>query len=458
METFTKTPYAPYSLEIVRLEPGDQSVSFDCRAAAAYDSLRAEILTSDGQVVRQTETKQPQGHFTVTGLDNGTDYRLRLTAVCAGRSIEAQVRIFRCGHFPGAVINYIHPDDHTYMPSGRSPASPSLLRLPSGRLLASHDVFWGGCDQNLSFVFASDDNGVSWQYLSRIYPCFWGKLFLHDDSIYMLGMSAEYGALLIFRSEDGINWSAPSELIPGGDRDRGGPHKAPMPVISHHGRLWTAIDYGSWSLGGHANGLISAGYDADLMDPAQWVCTGFLPYNSDWPGTSRGKSGGCLEGNAVVAPDGRLFNLLRYQTNGCRPQYGRAILLEADPGRPDAPLRFAAVIDFPGNLSKFKVDYDPQTRLYYAIVSRVTSEFLSQRNVLTLTSSPDLIHWRIERDILNYMDNGWPEPVDKVGFQYVDWIYDGPDILALSRTALNGAWNYHNANALTVHRIHHFRL
>jgi hypothetical protein len=87
----------------------------------------------------------------------------------------------------------------------------------------------------------------------------------------------------------------------------------------------------------------------------------------------------------------------------------------------------------------------------------VTSDFLSQRNVLTLTSSPDLIHWQIERDILNYMDNGWPEPVEKVGFQYVDWVFDGPDMLALSRTALNGAYNYHNANALTVHRICHFR-
>ena len=213
----------------------------------------------------------------VTGLDNGTDYRLRLTAVCAGRSVKAPARLFRCGHFPGTVINYIHPDDHTYMPSGRSPASRSLLRLPSGRLLASHDIFWGVCDQNLSFVFASDDNGVSWQYLSRIHPCFWGKLFLHGGSIYMLGMSTEYGALQIFRSEDGISWSEPSELMPGGGRDRGGPHKAPMPV-------------------------------------------------------------------------------------------------------------------------------------------------------------------------------------EKVGFQYVDWIFDNPDIVALSRTALNGAWNHHNANALTVHRIRNFRL
>ncbi len=71
--------------------------------------------------------------------------------------------------------------------------------------------------------------------------------------------------------------------------------------------------------------------------------------------------------------------------------------------------------------------------------------------------SPDLFHWQIRRDILNYEDNGWPEGSDKVGFQYADWIIDGADLLVLSRTALNGAYNFHNANALTFHRIRNFR-
>ncbi|NLO37075.1 MAG: hypothetical protein GX112_12095, partial [Clostridiaceae bacterium] len=112
-------------------------------------------------------------------------------------------------------------------------------------------------------------------------------------------MSAEYGALLLYRSDDGCAWSKPVELLPGGDRLVGGPHKAPMPVIVCRGYLWTAIDHGSWSRGGHANGLVSVPVDADLMDPAQWRCTGFLPYDPSWPGASRGPSNGCLEGNAV---------------------------------------------------------------------------------------------------------------------------------------------------------------
>jgi len=449
-------PYLPSPLEIVRLAPGDQSIGFDCRAEVGWDHLRVMVHTLDGSLVRTMLTDQER--VTLSGLANGTDYLLCLTAQRSGRVVaEAPRRLFRPGRFPGTVVNYIHPDDHTYMPSGRSPASPSLLRLPSGRLLASHDVFWGECDQNLSFVFASDDEGMTWRLLSHLQPCFWGKLFYHRGAVYMLAMSAEYGALLLYRSDDGRTWFEPVELLPGGDRLRGGPHKAPMPVIACHGRLWTAIDHGSWTRGGHANGLVSVPVDADLMDPSQWRCTGFLPYDPSWPGASRGQSSGCLEGNAVVAPDGRLFNLLRYQTNNCEPDYGRAVLLEADPDRPSEPLRFAAVVDFPGNLSKFSVGYDPQSRLYLALVSRVTGSNLHQRNILSLSVSQDLFHWQIRRDILNYEDNGWPEGSDMVGFQYADWIIDGSDLLVLSRTALNGAYNFHNANALTFHRIRNFR-
>ena len=82
---------------------------------------------------------------------------------------------------------------------------------------------------------------------------------------------------------------------------------------------------------------------------------------------------------------------------------------------------------------------------------------LKQLNVLTLTRSKNLDNWEIVRDILNFQDNGWKEDLTKVGFQYVDWFIEGDDILFLSRTAINNAHNYHNANYLTFHRIEHFR-
>ena len=51
--------------------------------------------------------------------------------------------------------------------------------------------------------------------------------------------------------------------------------------------------------------------------------------------------------------------------------------------------------------------------------------------------------------------------VAKHGFQYVDWLFDGPDIIAACRTAYDdgqgGAHNAHDANYLTFHRISSFR-
>jgi hypothetical protein len=49
----------------------------------------------------------------------------------------------------------------------------------------------------------------------------------------------------------------------------------------------------------------------------------------------------------------------------------------------------------------------------------------------------------------------------KHGFQYVDWLFEGKNIVFLSRTAyddgMGGAHNNHDANFLTFHRIKKFR-
>ena len=56
-------------------------------------------------------------------------------------------------------------------------------------------------------------------------------------------------------------------------------------------------------------------------------------------------------------------------------------------------------------------------------------------------------------EIFDYRD----QDVEKVGFQYVDFEFEGDDILFLCRTAINGAANFHDANYFTFHRIKNFR-
>ncbi len=55
--------------------------------------------------------------------------------------------------------------------------------------------------------------------------------------------------------------------------------------------------------------------------------------------------------------------------------------------------------------------------------------------------------------VLDYEHNGWYEARDKVGFQYVDCIFDQKDILFVSRAGINEARNFHDANQITFHRI-----
>ncbi|MFE5318266.1 hypothetical protein ACFQ88_06120 [Paenibacillus sp. NPDC056579] len=454
-------------LNIVRLAPGDRQLELQWQYEGAERSgdIKYEIQWSALNEERNAGTLQLPGSANgtvVRNLDHAKDYRILIKVISDGTGAilaVSPIRLFRTGEVPGTVVNYIHPEDYTYNYSGRSTASPSLVHLPDGAWIASHDVFWGNGGQNVTKLFRSEDMGKTWTFLCDLYPCFWGKLFLHRERLYMLGTSTEYGSLLIGRSDDGgRTWSAPSDLLPAGSREQGGPHKAPMPVVEHQGRLWTAVEHGSWRIGGHATGVVSVPADADLLDPAQWSVTPFLKYDKGWPGTIEGgEKPSLLEGNVVITPDNRLVNLLRYHTKGGHPEYGRAILLHVDDQDPSAPLTFGSVIDFHGNMAKFTIHYDPMTGRYWSLVNRVTTANTSQRNILSLVSSADLAHWQLHQDVLNYEDNGWPEDSTKVGFQYVDWQIEGPHIRFLSRTAINGAYNYHNANYITFHTIENFR-
>ena len=121
-------------------------------------------------------------------------------------------------------------------------------------------------------------------------------------------------------------------------------------------------------------------------------------------------------------------------------------------------------IPFDGGSKKFVIKYDPTSDYYYTLTNSVLEKYGRQypkrnaagfRNVLVLRKSKDLKNWEDVKVILEHED------VLKHGFQYVDWLFDGNDILVLSRTAyFDGeadAHNNHDANFLTFHRIEGFR-
>ena len=302
--------HLPY---LCRLAPGEASCGLEWMDAGDNGPHRL-TWWAEGREAAAESRLAGGTEALLDGLLPETEYFVRVER--EGRPAEcSDIRRFRTGSVPGTVIHYLHPRDDAYSFSGHCLCSPAIVRLPSGRLLVSMDVYASRHAQNLTLLYTSDDEGATWHYCNDLFPCFWGKPFVHRGALYMLAVSSEYGFLVIGRSDDeGRSWTRPTALFPGcGIRNEMGMHQAPTPVISHRGRLWSAVDYGTWECGGHCSGMVSAAEDADLLDPANWTCTEFLPFSHEWEGAVPESRWGLLEGNAVAGPDGTLYNMLRYQ-------------------------------------------------------------------------------------------------------------------------------------------------
>lgn len=358
---------------------------------------------------------------------------------------------------PGVIVDYIPASSETYI------GSPSICILPNGDYIASHDHFGPAStehEQALTAVFKSTDKGKSWENISEINGQFWSNLFVHRNVLYIMGTWSHYGDFIIRRSMDGgTTWSKPVDSQ-NGLLLTGEYHTAPMPVIEHNGRLWRAIENAkshdkAWGKRFSAM-VISSPVDADLLHAANWRTSNGLSYDSTY---LNGKFRGWLEGNAVVTPEGKIVNILRVSTS----EEGRdlaAVVNVSDDGLQVTFDPSAGFMDFVGGARKFSIRYDEKSQHYYTLTNMVMDEFShrdagSVRNTLVLKSSPDLKNWNVLKVLLRHPD------VEKHGFQYIDWQFDGPDIIFLSRTAYDdefgGAHNFHDANYLTFHRIKKIR-
>jgi GntP family gluconate:H+ symporter len=353
---------------------------------------------------------------------------------------------------------------HSPASSGIYLGSPGIAILTNGIYLAKCDEFGPASAEYtkpVTRIFRSGDRGQTWTQVTVVTGVYWASLFEHRGAAWMLGTDRHDGRVLILRSTDeGVSWTTPSDARSGILRPEPVYHCAPVPVILHGGRIWRAMEdtqgarQGNW-----ANPLrpfmMSAPADADLLNAANWTFSPSLNSDPAWLG---GKFGGWLEGNAVATPDGGIADMLRVDFRNDNEK--AALVRISSDGKQAAfdPLR--DVVSFPGGCKKFTVRFDPVSRRYWSLANFIPARHRGgnqerMRNTLALTSSTDLTDWTV-RAVVLYR----PDPA-KHAFQYVDWLFDGNDIVAAARTAhedgLGGAASQHDANFITFHRIAGFR-
>lgn len=382
-----------------------------------------------------------------------------LAGVGAAGAVAGVAGRFDSSAVPGTVITHSPASSRVYL------GSPSIVALPGeggvgGTYVVSHDTFGAGSDLKTTRLFRSADRGRTWEMLATVGGQYWSTLFVHRGALYLMGTNAEYGQVVIRRSEDGgKTWTTPRDEGSGLLRADGRFHCGPVPVIEHGGRVWRAMEDakgpGGW--GSHFRAfMMSAPADADLLKAASWTSSEPLAGDARWLG---GTFNGWLEGNAVATHEGELVDILRVD-DGAAGERAAVVKISADGQRGafDAAKDF---VRFPGGAKKFTIRFDARTGRYWSLVNDVmpargrVAVPGGIRNTLSLVSSADLREWTVRCVLLHHPDR------EHVAFQYPDWQFEGEDLIAAIRTAhddgLGGASRGHDANFITFHRIRDFR-
>ena len=362
------------------------------------------------------------------------------------------------GSVPGSVIA------NSTNPGSLYHGTPSIVRLPDDSLVASHDFFGPAAGNRFARILRSEDDGHTWQEIANL-DAYWSNLFLHDGALYFMGPNRARNQVVLRRSNDGgFTWTVPTNAS-NGILLTGSFHSSAMPMLVHNGRIWRAMEdqNGTSSTWGRIFRafMMSAPLDADLLNANSWTSSNILGTSTSWLG---GKMKGWLEGNAVAAPDGSVKNILRVASDPNQDDIAAVIHYSADgrtasfdpEGRPGThPTDKSGFITLPGATKKFVIRRDPVTGDYWSLSSYIMPHDLGgnperTRNTLALIRSSDLFNWEIRSIVLHHPGVG------NYGFHYVDWQFDGEDLIVASRSAWNGD-NQHNSNLILFHRVENFR-
>lgn len=363
-------------------------------------------------------------------------------------------------------IRYSNPRSKTYL------GSPSIVRYKDGTLVASLDCFGSGAQFNgkalLTEIYSSQDGGMNWEHACFIIGAFWSTIFMQNEMLYLLGTSSEHGDIVIRRSDDGgYTWTIPLNEATG-LLFRGGSgnippnyHCAPTPVLLHNSRIYKAFenDTTDGTCRRYESFVISCDINDELLYAPSWSKSNAILYDRKTDPPDFGWCNGrdyaeWCEGNVVVDATGRLKNIIRVY-GGTYTDYAGVMNLSDDGLR----LEFEKLISLPGGAHKFTIRRDQHTGKYITISNNNTFKGSGhQRNELWLNVSSDLENWTPVKMLISD-DSGLPlnESLDLIGFQYVDWQFDGDDLIFVARVSYDGAKNFHDSNRIVFSKVEQFR-
>lgn len=422
--------------------------------------------------------------------------------------------LFMAGDLPAQSGSPIRPLAQDFVIVARSPDaenmplySPSLLRLKSGRLVASYTQARKKAEDGRDFqiILTSDDGGRIWTKRAES-PAVQGRIFEAGNTLYYLATGA---GMPISRSDDqGLTWSEPVLLT---DKSKTWQQTAAN-VWFANGNIYLVMELrmrkiDAWGAGEKAPILMRAKAGDDLTNPASWAFSSELNFADlipgyrenkpqiDWfgipfyqqnyperarisPGRSFSPMGWAEAGVVQILdpnhywfdPSGKTFHLFLRALTGMTNYGALCKVVENADGTMTTSLETAPsgktilFLPLPGGQMRFHVLYDEKTKLYW-LLSNQTTDSMTRAEKLP-GDRHDLAFGERERLVLHFSKNmvDWCFAAvvaigesPKHARHYAAMDIDDDDLVILSRSGDKNAHSAHEGNMITFHRVKNFR-
>jgi len=346
--------------------------------------------------------------------------------------------------------DYVLVDQWEVRPGRVISDAPSLVRLPDRALLLAYPRIRDPQPKNLR-DFRSEDEGATWKQTPHRVEFGAGRLFMHEDVVYFLGVGPELrGEIRISRSDDGARtWAPPVTLF---DDHRAFYNPSTGMVKTDERLYWS---FGAPNVEGRRNTagsrivVVAADLTGDPMEPGSWRISNHLTfpdpesiagltppgvrYHDHW-----------LEGNVVKVGE-EIRVIARCRIAGSRTVHVAGICDVEDDGE-KLNLRFVQFHPLPGAQNQFHIVYDDVSG-YYWMTSNLPTKPRDERRILALSYGLDPLCWFQAGIIAMGKDLG-------NAFNYTTPLIDGNDLLVVSRTSRE---HYHDNDRITFHRLRDFR-